>query len=180
MSRYTVKPLPNSDVVQSCKGPCTACATWNDGISEVARICGGDRQCLGDSQVFGTKEGRDEREVWLLGERRRSSEGLAARRVGSERRRACRAHGEHHVVEVCSRAQSLKNHQTSLPFVRSSRCRHKTTEVQWSRDSFQARPSPRPSTFALCSLVCSIHPSNSTNNVFSFRIPLIPTSILSN
>ena len=127
MSRYIVKPLPNSDVVQSCEGPCTARATWNDGIFEVARVCGGDRQCLGDSRVFGTKEGRDEREVWLLGERRRSSEGLAARRVGSERRRASRVHGERHVVEVCSipiadreataRAESLKNHQSSLPFV---------------------------------------------------------------
>jgi len=142
MSRYTVKPLPNSDVVQSCEGPCTARATWNDGISEVACVCGGDRQCLGDSRVFGTKEGRGEREVWLLGERHRSSEGLAARRVGSERRRACRAHGERHVVvvvvcsipiddcEATARAESLKNHQTSLPFVRSSRCRHETTEVQ--------------------------------------------------
>ena len=130
MSRYTVKPLPNSDLVQSCEGPCTARATWNDRISEVARVCGGDRQCLGDSRVFGTKKGRDEREVWLLGERRRSSEGLAARRVGSERRRACRAHGERHVVEVLLARKVSKNHQTSLPFVRSSRCRHETTEVQ--------------------------------------------------
>jgi len=140
MSRYTVKPLPNSDVVQSCKGPCTARATWNDGISEVARVCGGDRQCLGDSRVFGTKEGRDKREVWLLGESRRSSEGLAARRVGSEQRRACRAHGERHVVEVCSiqRAQSLQ--KTIKPHCLSSGVHAATRRPKYNEVAIHSEP----------------------------------------
>jgi len=36
----SVRLLPSIVVVLACEGPCTTCAAWNDGISEVARPCG--------------------------------------------------------------------------------------------------------------------------------------------
>jgi hypothetical protein len=52
LSLYSKSPS-NIDVIDTGEGPCTTCATWTDGIFEVAHVCGVDRCCLSNPRVFG-------------------------------------------------------------------------------------------------------------------------------